>query len=603
VSDGGPGIAPEDRERVFVRFGTLQDPGGGGTGLGLAIARWVTDLHGGRIGLVDPVPGESGARFRVDLPQPVAAAAGPNERNQAGGRAASGASDQTRPMTPPMATPGSAAAAPAHPTRSGVPTPPVVDAAFGSLWPERGLPARRDVLLACVGIGIFAGLSLPYASPGLAMTLMFLASGLLVLCVSKHRRSPFTWGCAALAAGFAVLFVVRDAEWILVLGLLASALLTTSALTNGRSTAEMFLGAVAWPVAGLRGMPWLARTLRAVGGDNSVAVVRTAVLSGLALLVFGVLFATGDAIVGHWLSLVLPDVEEGLLLRSFVAIAVTGIVLAAAYLALNPPALSSSGVRRPAQHRFEWLAPVLLVDAVFVLFLAAQAAAFFGGHDYIRNATGLTYAEYVHQGFGQLTFATVLMLIVVWAASRKAGESRSDQWWLRGSLGALCVLTLVVVASALHRMDLYQDAYGFTRLRLLVDVFEGWLGLVVLGVLVAGVRLRGWWLPRMALLSGAALLLGLAVANPDAWIAEHNLERYEQTGKVDWQYLRGLSSDATPTLAALPPEQAACALGDPSLEQDGWAGWNLSRARAADALDNFELPNPAGCNEDVTAPR
>ncbi len=71
VTDDGAGIAPEDRERVFERFGTLQDPAGGGTGLGLAIARWVTDLHGGRIGLVDPVPGETGARFRVDLPQTV----------------------------------------------------------------------------------------------------------------------------------------------------------------------------------------------------------------------------------------------------------------------------------------------------------------------------------------------------------------------------------------------------------------------------------------------------------------------------------------------------------------------------------------------------
>ena len=60
------------------------------------------------------------------------------------------------------------------------------------------------------------------------------------------------------------------------------------------------------------------------GGDNSVAVIRTAILSVLALLVFGLLFATGDAIVGHWLSLVLPDVEEGLVLRVFVAVAVAG---------------------------------------------------------------------------------------------------------------------------------------------------------------------------------------------------------------------------------------------------------------------------------------
>ena len=83
-------------------------------------------------------------------------------------------------------------------------------------------------------------------------------------------------------------------------------------------------------------------------------------------------------------------------------------------------------------------------------------------------------------------------VIVVSAAARKARlTTAADRWWLRGSLGLLALLTLVVVASALHRMDLYQDAYGFTRLRLLVDLFEGWLGLVVVAVLVAGIGLRG----------------------------------------------------------------------------------------------------------------
>ena len=162
----------------------------------------------------------------------------------------------------------------------------------------------------------------------------------------------------------------------------------------------------------------------------------------------------------------------------------------------------------------------------------------FGGHDYLERTTGLTYAEYVHQGFGQLTVVTALTLLVVWAAARKAPrETPADRAWLRGALGLLCVLTLVVVASALYRMHVYQEAYGFTRLRLLVDVFEGWLGLVVLGVLVAGIGLRGAWLSRAAVLTGAAALLGLAAINPDAWIAEHNLERYETTGKVDESYL------------------------------------------------------------------
>ena len=52
--DEGPGIAPEERERVFDRFTRGERAAGGGTGLGLAIARWVVDLHGGQIVVADP---------------------------------------------------------------------------------------------------------------------------------------------------------------------------------------------------------------------------------------------------------------------------------------------------------------------------------------------------------------------------------------------------------------------------------------------------------------------------------------------------------------------------------------------------------------------
>jgi signal transduction histidine kinase len=71
VIDEGPGIAPEDRAHIFERFhrgGNAQIDGG--TGLGLAIARWVVDLHGGTIRVVDsPV----GCRIRVVLPRPPSA--------------------------------------------------------------------------------------------------------------------------------------------------------------------------------------------------------------------------------------------------------------------------------------------------------------------------------------------------------------------------------------------------------------------------------------------------------------------------------------------------------------------------------------------------
>ena len=70
VGDQGPGIPPEERERVFERFtrGGTSAPHDGGTGLGLAIARWAVDLHGGRIAVADTDPGTGGCRIDVELP-------------------------------------------------------------------------------------------------------------------------------------------------------------------------------------------------------------------------------------------------------------------------------------------------------------------------------------------------------------------------------------------------------------------------------------------------------------------------------------------------------------------------------------------------------
>jgi len=142
-----------------------------------------------------------------------------------------------------------------------------------------------------------------------------------------------------------------------------------------------------------------------------------------------------------------------------------------------------------------------------------------------------------------------------------------------------------VVASALYRMHVYQEAYGFTQLRLLVDVFEGWLGLLVVLVMVGGLTLRATWLPRAALLTGAGALLGLALVNPDAWVAERNLDRYAETGKVDWPYLQDLSADMVPALEDQPADVVACALMGQTAVDDDWLEWNLGRHRAADEID------------------
>lgn len=67
VVDHGPGIPPEDRDRLFERFSRVDRTGTKGTGLGLAIAKRVVEMHEGRI-WHEPTPG-GGATFLVQLPQ------------------------------------------------------------------------------------------------------------------------------------------------------------------------------------------------------------------------------------------------------------------------------------------------------------------------------------------------------------------------------------------------------------------------------------------------------------------------------------------------------------------------------------------------------
>jgi two-component system phosphate regulon sensor histidine kinase PhoR len=81
VTDHGPGVAPEDRERIFERFvrgATAHTPGSGvpvrGSGIGLALVKHIVESHGGRAwveGTADPSPSMTsgrGASFVIAIP-------------------------------------------------------------------------------------------------------------------------------------------------------------------------------------------------------------------------------------------------------------------------------------------------------------------------------------------------------------------------------------------------------------------------------------------------------------------------------------------------------------------------------------------------------
>jgi len=79
VSDDGPGIPPEERERVFDRFHRRAVPAPPGSGLGLSIVKSIADAHGATLTLASGASGKGlsvTVSFRQDAPaEPQALAA------------------------------------------------------------------------------------------------------------------------------------------------------------------------------------------------------------------------------------------------------------------------------------------------------------------------------------------------------------------------------------------------------------------------------------------------------------------------------------------------------------------------------------------------
>lgn len=437
--------------------------------------------------------------------------------------------------------------------------------------------------------------------PGLGFAL----AGLLLWAVSAVnllRRKAFgQLSLASLSVLLCGVVALRDAAWVATLSVLAAVGTAAVAATSARSAGGVLLSGPAWVAGAVRAVPWLGRRAEALSRGRSESLVPAlgaVSVTALLLVVFGALFASADAVFASYLPR--PDLH---LLPAQAAVALLAAVACAAngqLVSAPPPTADLRPATGAPSARWAWALPVTALAGLVWAFVLVQVAALVGGHRYVDATAGLTYAEYTRQGFAQLVAATALTLVVVAVAVRHAPRaSAADRLVVRAALGALCVGTLGVVASALRRVDLYVEAFGLTRLRMLVVFGEVALGVIVVLVLVAGVRWSGGWLPRAVVAVAGGAMLALAVVNPDAQIVRYNATATAQ-GRLDVTYLRGLSADAVPAAAALAEPLRSCVLAGLSRygEQE-LAGWNLGRARARAA----ELPTFAdgGCAEATRA--
>ncbi|MEV4392289.1 DUF4153 domain-containing protein [Nonomuraea sp. NPDC049607] len=465
------------------------------------------------------------------------------------------------------------------------------------LFPRPELPvAPRWLLPAAAGAGVFAAVALPEAQVGLGIVLVAMVLGAAALPAVLRRMTPWTLAFGVTAYWLISMAAVRDADWLVAILLVAGAGLGALAVSGaGAGWLGVIRGGVSVVLA-LGPVPWfLAGPIRKLTARRRIMPV----LAGLGItvvlvLVFGLLFASADAVFAAYVERLTstPAWADSVPSRIFVFGFVALLLAATVLVALRPVIDPVGPAHKFGVSRSVWLVPLVSVNLLFSAFVAVQIRALFGGADWVLRTAGLTYAEYARQGFFQLVVVSVFVLGIVAVAGGLLRTERGERWLLAVVLGVLCGLTMVVLASALHRMNLYTDAYGLSRLRISVQATVWWLGALFALVLLAGaVRLAGrgsGWLPRTVVLVTGLGLGVFSLVNPDLQVAQTQVEVRGVTN-MDSDYLGDLGAEAVSALDRLPEPQRSCVLADVvranGLDRaDPWNGWNLARARARDLL-------------------
>jgi uncharacterized membrane protein YidH (DUF202 family) len=498
------------------------------------------------------------------------------------------------------------------------PLPPPPPGFVASRWSGPAYGGGSAAWLSALIGGVATAIALPLTKPGIGWFLVGLVITLTVAYASRFGPRPDKQSERVIRIGWVVLTLALlsigtflNAYWLVYIGILGALGCASLALAGGHSVRAVLFAAVALPLSFFRSIPWLMRGAnswqRAREKQTTVSRTAFAVLITIVLVViFTALFASADPAFGKIVSDVIPDFTFGTVRRAILYTILGGLLTAGAiFIVLAPPDLS--GLERPATRRIgrvELLLPLGALALLFAGFVAVQFRFLFAG----EPPEGSTFSKYAVQGFGQLVVVTLLTLLIIACASRwSPRETESDRTVLRSILGVLVLLSLVIVASAVYRMWLYMNELGWTRERLFFGSVEIFLGFVFVLVLLAGVQLRASWFPRAVIASFAVMLLAIAAFNPERYIAQQNIERFEALRDspgymrtFDLGYLQWLTSDAIDELVQMDEPFRSCALkkinDDLRTQPDQWYSWNLSRAHARDVLAKTAF-NPDGCTE------
>jgi hypothetical protein len=477
------------------------------------------------------------------------------------------------------------------------------------------IPAKVGLalILAALADWLFYGQQI-----GLSLTLFAIATACVSMLFNHAtmdlRRAMI--GGSILVAGLvpAVEEVNTLSFLILLASLTIALLLATSPETTGlperaRALRNLFL------LGPFRFFPDALQIFNISGFTRGIALwLMPAVLS----TVFVALFGAANPVIEQWVFLLTPKLI-------FDYVSIPRVLFWTMMLALVWPFIhlrwrrrtivstmvgdSPVPLPRPSQVSAQFLGPSSILRSLilFNLLFAAQSildGIYLWGH--VALPANLTYAAYAHRGAYPLIATALLAAAFVLVAMRPGGPAEKSRI-IRPLVYLWVGQNVLLVASAILRLDLYVDIYMLTYWRIAAFI---WMGLVALGLILIVARIvldrSNQWLVGANLIALTIALYGCSLVNFDAFIADYNLSHSSEiSGKglnIDANYLLTLGPQALPALDKLiahrPGDNCLVSRRDRLVEVHrhdlAWRSWSFRNWRLQRRLDALAKPRPAG---------
>lgn len=188
-----------------------------------------------------------------------------------------------------------------------------------------------------------------------------------------------------------------------------------------------------------------------------------------------------------------------------------------------------------------------LLNIMYIAFCVIQIKAIITTQGYSSDSS---YSYFARKGFFQLMLVSFINLIMILKSTSKDIKENTGRKYIKVMSIIMIVCTIIILISVFFRMNLYQEKYGYTLLRILV-----YYGLITEGLMLIPTvfyifnNKLNLFKTYFIIITTTYCILNFI--NIDNMIAKKNIDRYYSTGKIDVYYMNELGADATEEILRL----------------------------------------------------